>query len=52
MTKVGRPSKGFRMRITTRVDPEVHRQATTRALTAGVTVSEWVADLVKREVAR
>lgn len=49
MTKVGRPSKGFRMRITTRVDPETHRVATAKALTAGVTLSEWLADLVQRE---
>lgn len=50
MTARGRPSKGHRLRMVTRVDPQTHVRASRAAVTAGLSVSEWLADVVRQRV--
>lgn len=47
---IGRPSKGHRIRLTTRVPPQTARQAALRAKANGVTISEWMADVIQASV--
>ena len=47
MTPRGRPHKGHRIRVVTRVDPDTYQRATKAAFSAGITLSEWAADALK-----
>lgn len=46
----GRPSKGHRIRMTTRVDPLVHLLAVRDATSRGLSVSEWMELVVTERV--
>ena len=48
---IGRPSKGHRIRVTTRVDPATHLLVVRAAQRDKVTVSEWVEKAVTASVA-
>lgn len=48
---IGRPSKGHRIRVTTRVDPLVHLAVARAADKAGLTVSEWAEIVIRERVA-
>lgn len=46
---MGRPHKGHRIRLTTRVDPHTYRRTALRAQAMNLTVSEYLANLLERE---
>jgi predicted HicB family RNase H-like nuclease len=46
----GRPSKGHRIRMTTRVDPLIHHLAVRDAEARGLSVSEWLDVVVTAQV--
>lgn len=48
---VGRPSKGHRIRIVTRVDPLTHMFVVRAAAKQNLTVSEWLETVVQDRVA-
>lgn len=48
---IGRPSKGHRIRLVTRVDARTHLLAVKAAAAAGLTLSEWLAQVVEERVA-
>ena len=49
---IGRPSKGHRIRMVTRVDPLTHLLATRLAAKEDLTISEWLEQVVTIAVGR
>ena len=47
---IGRPHKGHRIRLTTSVSPQTARQASVKARDAQLSVSEWLDDLIRRNL--
>jgi predicted HicB family RNase H-like nuclease len=47
---IGRPSKGHRIRIVTRVDPLTHLLVVRAATKDGLSVSEWLEKIVSNTV--
>lgn len=48
----GRPSKGPRLRATTRLPVQLHVAASKQAKRQGITLSEWLEQAVERELAK
>jgi predicted HicB family RNase H-like nuclease len=47
---IGRPSKGHRIRLTTRVSPQTARQASVKARDDGLSISEWLDSIIQRSL--
>lgn len=47
---IGRPYKGHRIRMVTRVDPATHLLAAKKAEKSGKSVSEWMAEVLTAAV--
>lgn len=47
---IGRPSKGHRIRMVTRVDPTTHLLAVRAATKEALSISEWLEKLVTEKV--